>query len=95
MAELIYVQHVLALSSSFLLNNSLSLLVEQQQQFISFKLKPVLQKHTTLIRFSYYWLNEKGVRILIAYIETCALETVCLGNDQDETKVQKTKNQSL
>lgn len=60
-AEVMYVQHVLALSCSFLLNNSLSLLAEQRQ-FISFKLKPAYWKHTNLIWFSYYRLNERGER---------------------------------
>lgn len=52
-AELMYLQHVPALGCSFLLCNSLSLLVEQQQ-FISFKLNLVLQRLTTLVWFSCY-----------------------------------------
>lgn len=63
-AELMCVQHVFALDCSFLLSNSLSLLVEQQQ-FLSFKLKLALQRLTTLVWFSCYWLKGKGVRVLI------------------------------
>lgn len=58
-AELMDVQHVLEFSYSFLLNNSLSLFVEQQQ-FISFQLKLAVWKHTILVWFSYFQLNEDG-----------------------------------
>lgn len=84
-AELVNVQHVLVLDCSFLLSNSLSLLAEQQQ-FISFKLKMALQRLTTLVLFSCYWLKGKGMGILI--VKTCTPVEVCLGNYRDETKVQ-------